>query len=152
MCSKHQESVGKSGAVNISSGLFLDQCFQSPSEGPISWFIHNKTVRHVAGDVRVMQDSSRVLRLKEAVWDHRPSTAAHQTSVHPPTLQFLKMLKRNHHFIYLCHQLPVVSSVKRPQEGICLFKNSPSEDDSAAGDLRHHVIKSKPAGCDFSWR
>lgn len=69
------------------------------------------------------------------------------TSTHSAVLE---NAEKNHHFIYLCHQLPVVSSVKRPQEGICLFKNSPSEDDSAAGDLRHHVIKSKPAGCDFS--
>lgn len=58
MCSKHHKSAGESGAVNISSGLFLDQCFQSPAEGPISWFIHTQNSGHVGGDVTVMWGSS----------------------------------------------------------------------------------------------
>lgn len=44
--SMHQKPINAHRAlrvsvhVNISWGLFLDQCFQCPSARPISWFIH----------------------------------------------------------------------------------------------------------------
>ena len=69
-------------------------------------------------------------RLTEAVWDHS-CTVDHRLlpikhlCVYP--LCTASKCWKNHHFIYLCNQLPVVSSVERPQEGICLFKNSQSE-------------------------
>lgn len=72
--SKHYKSAGKSGVVNISSGLFLDQCFQRPSEGPISWFIQTQNSGHVAGDVRLFPGcfncpgQSRLWRLETAGW------------------------------------------------------------------------------------
>lgn len=148
---------GKSGAVNISTGLFLDQCFQSPSEGPISWFIQiqnsvpccwwresNIACIHCRVQ-RTLWRSGQWLQLFNAPYQKSIGLNCQRKA----TLSNSTKRKFNTTFVY--HHIPVVSSGKnRPSLG-SLFKNSHRENHKKTSleEISCAASVSDPAGCNF---
>lgn len=150
--------MGKSGAVNISSGLFLDQCFQSPSEGPISWFIQTQNstpcCRWRESDVGLFMGVLQLWRPEEDVeiWAAERAVVkildtsyqkifTRLCSLTPRTAKHLKRRVKvviSHHRILGSNSF-LWSEVWRTRSPlICLFKNTPSE------HHKHHQWSTTP--------
>lgn len=145
--------MGKSGAVNISSGLFLDQCFQSPSEGPISCFIQTQNsapcCRWRENDVGLFpwcfscRDQWRLWLLEQLVSPvGKPFTASYQEPValyvHQQNVENCNRLKLKINIVILMYTANFLCShvwKTRPPVIFLFFLIIPTRITNIAGDL-----------------